>query len=95
MDQEEQRSPPKENEIIELVGDFKETECIECKEKKICEFSVMENEETNYICDIKCVESLQTKNTDKYKLIIKKVIINLILDTQQKCIHCNEDKTCK
>lgn len=83
---------PKENEIIKLMVAVEMT-CIKCEKLISCEYKLSENDELKYICSRTCMEEI-SKNSN-YFLTVPAIILLGIIETEQTCIECNEEKTCK
>lgn len=80
-------------------------ECAECNETRPCKFALLaknvrgdesapSSNKLQFLCELECVTKFRANN-DAYTLTARKVSISLILDTQEKCMACNEDKPCK
>lgn len=48
----------------------------------------------HYLCRIGCLNAFKEANSE-YKLIVKKVAINYVVDTNQLCCSCAETKICR
>lgn len=94
----------KDDEIRELNEDeWAEKECAACKKLQICKYAFLESvdgddgvttKKLQYICELECVTEYRTTHTT-YSLTARKVSINMIIDTPEKCQQCNADKPCK
>lgn len=95
------------NEIKEIEqNDLPVKSCVECNSTLTCRYTFLrtvpsteENLEANdteiqFLCDTDCVTKFKSKNGG-YKVIQKKVSITYTVDSEQKCIVCNEIKLCK
>lgn len=83
---------PKDNEIIKLMVSV-EMSCIKCEKFISCEYKLSENDELKYICSKSCMDEII--NDSKYFLTVSMIVLLGIIETEQTCIECNEDKTCK
>lgn len=97
----------KENEIRELyIEECEEQVCSVCTKSQLCKYALLSKipsaeegnetvtEKVQYICELECVTEFR-KEHEAYTLTARKVSINLIIDTPEKCQHCAEDKSCK
>lgn len=97
----------KENEIRELnIEEYEEQSCAMCNKSQLCKYALLTKspsvdegdatatEKIQYICELECVTEFRKEN-ESYTLTARKVSINLIIDTPEKCQQCEEDKNCK
>lgn len=98
------------NEIREIdLNLLPEKMCIECGTTAKCKYTMLAQPETfgadtdadeatggevQYLCDTDCMKKFHTKN-ESYHVIVRKVSIGFAIDSEQKCVHCDEQKTCK
>lgn len=96
------------NEIKEIDQDnLADNPCLECGEVTKCKYVLLkdmpasedENDtttisETHYLCRIGCLNAFKIENS-QYKVILKKVAIYFVVDTEQKCHACEDTKICR
>lgn len=83
--------------------------CIECGTTIKCKYTMLAQPETfgadtdadeatvgevQFLCDTDCMKKFHVKN-EAYRVIVRKVSISFAIDSEQKCFHCHEHKTCK
>lgn len=87
---------PKEGEIKEIQGDLPTHVCIQCNEEHTCKFTLLQKSEQKFICEMTCVNAFKEKNeADMYAVIMKKISITQVADSEQTCIECESKKLCK
>lgn len=48
----------------------------------------------HYLCRVGCLNAFREANAE-FKLIVKKVVIHYVVDTEQTCVACDETKICR
>lgn len=87
---------PNDTEIKEIQdAELPEKECIECKTTRMCLYTLLQDDEQKYLCEIDCVKLFQKASATEYTLIVRKVNISHVPDSIQQCVKCNELKMCK
>lgn len=99
---------PKPNEIREI--DFEQTQespCLECGLVTKCKYTLLkevpsDEDDTDsapknvvhFLCDSPCASAFSDSNP-QYKVIVKKVAIAFVVDTEQSCRSCQSKKMCR
>ncbi|XP_077301201.1 zinc finger protein without children isoform X2 [Arctopsyche grandis] len=79
-----------------IIREVKKSEenCIKCDENKFCIYRLTFENELRYLCGSDCLVKFQEQYPNKYKTILKKVIVSEILSEIATCMHCSKEKEC-
>lgn len=79
--------------IIEEIS-AKNLLCSECEENKTCYFYYNFDGEDTYYCSLNCLEGMMADEKDKYAFKRVRLTINQIKPKENKCLICDEVKSC-
>lgn len=87
---------PKDGEIKEIQGDLPVKVCIQCNKENTCKFTLIHKSEQTYLCEMPCVSAFRETNpAEVYAVIMKKISITQVADSEQNCIECENKKMCR
>uniref|UniRef100_A0A1Y9H2V1 TRASH domain-containing protein n=1 Tax=Anopheles dirus TaxID=7168 RepID=A0A1Y9H2V1_9DIPT len=93
--------PSRDNQIRELATLADSETCLQCKKESTPCLYTLQRQSTDeeaaplFICSFDCVQSIRTESPGKYELIQRQITIVPILDCQEMCIRCGEQRMCK